>query len=189
MMAAAVRTYRLGEFHPFEGGGRKYVYLPAGAIFEIDGAAAAALAELSNGPVPREELLARTGDAELIDELFQMRVIEAPDATREPLENPPADFPLQSLVMNLTNQCNLSCQYCYEFGEDKVATPEGKPKFMDIETARASVDFLLAQSAGRKSVFRPSPSSEISRTVRSLWSFRRSIEARRVEAVAESPPA
>ena len=50
--------------------------------------------------------------------------------------------------MNLTNQCNLSCQYCYEFGEDKVATPEGKPKFMDLETAKASVDFLLEQSAG-----------------------------------------
>ena len=54
--------------------------------------------------------------------------------------------------MNLTNQCNLSCQYCYEFGADKVATPEGKPKFMDLETAKASVDFLLAQSAGRRSV-------------------------------------
>ena len=66
-----------------------------------------------------------------------------------PLENPPADFPLQTLVMNLTNQCNLSCQYCYEFGEDKVATPEGKPKFMDFETAKASVDFLLSQSAER----------------------------------------
>ena len=46
-------------------------------------------------------------------------------------------FPLQCLVMNLTNQCNLSCTYCYEFGEDKVATPEGKPKFMDFETAKA----------------------------------------------------
>ena len=68
------------------------------------------------------------------------------------MEAPPADFPLQSLVMNLTNQCNLSCTYCYEFGEDKVATPEGKPKFMDIETAKASVDFLLEQSAGRKAV-------------------------------------
>ena len=55
-------------------------------------------------------------------------------------------------MLNLTNQCNLSCQYCYEFGEDKVATPEGKPKFMDFETAKASVDFLLEQSAGRRAV-------------------------------------
>ena len=74
---------------------------------------------------------------ELIDELFNSRVIVSGDVTPEPLANPPADFPLQSLVMNLTNQCNLSCTYCYEFGEDKVATPEGKPKFMDMETAKS----------------------------------------------------
>ena len=64
----------------------------------------------------------------------------------------PDNFPLQTMVMNLTNQCNLSCQYCYEFGEDKVATPEGKPKFMDFETASASVDYLFTQSAGRHGV-------------------------------------
>ena len=54
--------------------------------------------------------------------------------------------------MNLTNQCNLSCQYCYEFGEDKVATPEGKPKFMDLDTAKASVDFLLQSSPDRQAI-------------------------------------
>ena len=68
------------------------------------------------------------------------------------VESAPANFPLQSLVMNLTNQCNLACTYCYEFGEDKVATPEGKPKFMDLETAKASVDFLLKESEGRKAI-------------------------------------
>src|SRR5260370_9622502 len=44
------------------------------------------------------------------------------------------------------------CHYCYEYGEDKVATPEGKPKFMDFETARSSVDFLLEHSAGRRAI-------------------------------------
>src|SRR2546422_3456579 len=32
----------------------------------------------------------------------------------------------------------------YEFGEDRVANPEGKAKFMPEETARAAVDYLLA---------------------------------------------
>ena len=84
--------------------------------------------------------------------MYEARVIVTGDFHPAPLENPPADFPLQSLVMNLTNQCNLSCQYCYEFGEDKVATPEGKPKFMDLETAKASVDFLLQSSPGRHAI-------------------------------------
>ena len=37
MTATETRTYRLGEFHRFEGGGRQFLYLvPAGAIFEMD---------------------------------------------------------------------------------------------------------------------------------------------------------
>ena len=89
---------------------------------------------------------------ELIAELYRSRVIVAGDLPPEPLADAPADFPLQTLVLNLTNQCNLSCQYCYEFGADKVATPSGKPKFMDFETAKASIDFLLNQSSGRRGV-------------------------------------
>ena len=52
------------------------------------------------------------------------------------------------MVMNVTNQCNLSCAYCYEYGEDKIVeTENGKqPKWMSEETARASVDFLLRES-------------------------------------------
>lgn len=161
MTATATVTYKLGEFHRFDGGGREFLYLvPAGAIFEMDADVAAVVKQLESGTATLEELatsLVKQGhtfdDAvELVDELFQARVIVSSDSVPEPLEAPPADFPLQSLVMNLTNQCNLSCQYCYEFGADKVATPEGKPKFMDLETAKASVDFLLKESPGRQAV-------------------------------------
>lgn len=150
------RICRLGEFHEFEGGGRYFVYLaPAGAIFELDGAATAVIDRLRSGPIQRDRLiedLELSEAEELIDELESARVVVETEAVAEPVENPPADFPLQSLVLNLTNQCNLACQYCYEFGEDKVATPDGKPKFMDFETAKASVDFLLEQSSGRRAV-------------------------------------
>src|SRR5580692_3046806 len=117
MMATAARTYRLGEFHRFSGGGRDFLYLvPAGAIFEMDGAVAAAIGALSNAACSHEELAARIAECgvsredacETVEELYQSRVIVTSDAVREPLETPPADFPLQSLVMNLTNQCNLS---------------------------------------------------------------------------------
>ena len=60
--------------------------------------------------------------------------------------------PLQTLVVNVTNQCNLSCEYCYEYGEDKIVdTANGKqPKFMSEETARAAVDFALRESGANK---------------------------------------
>jgi uncharacterized protein len=116
------------------------------------------LDRVAEGEVSHEQLtgeLAGRGveDAEqLIEELYFARAIVTGDALSEPVQERPADFPLQTLVLNLTNQCNLSCQYCYEFGADKVATPEGKPKFMDFPTAKASVDFLLEQSAGRRAI-------------------------------------
>jgi uncharacterized protein len=144
---------RLGEFHQFEAAGRQFLYLvPAGAVFELDDAVAAVIEKMRAGQEARQALACQPDAADLISELESLRILVGDDSTPDPIEQPPADFPLQSLVLNLTNQCNLSCQYCYEFGEDKVATPEGKPKFMDFETAKASVDFLLNQSSGRRAV-------------------------------------
>ena len=154
-------TYRLGEFHAFSAGSRRFLYLvPSGAIFELDTAAAAIVDRVGQNELSCDELLPElialglspADAAEVIDDLHQAHVLVSGAPAYEPTQIPPADFPLQTLVLNLTNQCNLSCQYCYEFGEDKVATPEGKPKFMDFETAKSSVDFLLEQSAGRRSV-------------------------------------
>ena len=161
MIAEATRTYRAGEYHEFEGYGRRFLYLvPAGAIFEVGEFAAIIIDRLAKGEASHEELIGELtangmafGDAEdLLGELLGSRALLAAGFQPEPVQEAPAVFPMQTLVMNLTNQCNLSCQYCYEFGADKVATPNGKPKFMDLETAKASVDFLMDQSAGRRTV-------------------------------------
>jgi uncharacterized protein len=158
---AATRVYRLGEFHRFDAQGAHFLYLvPAGAIFAVDSAVGKLIECLASGEMPHQRLvdsLAATGIAtedaeELIAEMVHANVILGRDSVAEPPTSLPDVFPIQTLVMNLTNQCNLSCQYCYEFGADKVATPEGKPKFMDLETAKASVDFLLGQSQGRRSI-------------------------------------
>jgi len=151
----------LGEFHPFEYGAKRFVYLvPAGAIFEIDRPAGLVIDQLAAGSLSVEQLKVRLEECDLdprqseetIGELFETGLLVNRGMPQELPQDPPADFPLQTLVLNLTNQCNLSCQYCYEFGADKVATPEGKPKFMDFDTAKASVDFLLDQSAGRRGI-------------------------------------
>ena len=161
MIAVDTRVYRLGEFRSFDSAGARFLYLvPAGAIFAVDSTVGKLIECLAPGQLPHEQLvdtLAAGGlsidDAEeLIEEMYHAGVIFADGSTPEPPQKLPDVFPIQTLVMNLTNQCNLSCQYCYEFGEDKIATPEGKKKFMDIETAKASVDFLLGQSGHRRSI-------------------------------------
>ena len=44
------RSYRLGEFHTFDVSERRFLYLvPAGAIFELDGAARSAVDQVAGG--------------------------------------------------------------------------------------------------------------------------------------------
>ncbi|WP_454797963.1 quinohemoprotein amine dehydrogenase maturation protein [Novosphingobium lindaniclasticum] len=164
MTSLKAGRYSIGELHEFEAEGQGFAYLVgAGAIFALDEGARAVIARLRREELSHAELVSAltahghsAADAEdLIRELLYVRGIvsdriapaEAPVPT-----SPPADFPLQALVLNVTNQCNLACTYCYEFGADKIATPAGKPKFMTLDTARSSVDFLLAESGSRKAV-------------------------------------
>jgi uncharacterized protein len=155
-------AYRPGEFHAFEGGGRDYLYLvPSAAIFALEDLSKAVLALLDGHELSKHEIVAdlaargyaRADIEETLEELHQAHVIANGDGFVEPpLQAPQQPFPLQTVVMNVTNQCNLSCSYCYEYGEDRIATPEGKTKFMSEETARQTVDFLLDQSPGRRAV-------------------------------------
>lgn len=155
-------AYRQGEFHAFEGGGQNYLYLvPSAAIFALEDLSGAVLELLKGREMTREQIIdelltrgyASSSIDETLDELHQAHAIALGEGFVEPrLESPQQPFPLQTIVMNVTNQCNLSCSYCYEYGEDRIATPEGKTKFMSEETARSTVEFLLNQSPGRRMV-------------------------------------
>ena len=138
------------EHHRFEAAGKPFVYLvPSAAIFELDEAADAVLRTLSERPRTREELLAELGGTEVeagtevgagtevdaaLAELARVQAIGEIDRPAAPTPKviPLAPFPLTTMVLNVTNQCNLSCEYCYEYGEDKIVdTENGKqPKFM-----------------------------------------------------------
>jgi uncharacterized protein len=148
---------QLREFHSFEAAGERFLYLvPSAAVFALDECSTALIDELRSAPRERESLVRALAPrfgveavSGTIDELRRVRAVG--DLT--PPETPPKilplkPVPLQTLVVNVTNQCNLSCTYCYEYGEDKIVdTENGKqPKFMSAETARASVDFALRES-------------------------------------------
>jgi uncharacterized protein len=154
-------TLQRSEVHTFRGSEANFAYLvPSGGIVALDDISMAVLQRLEEMPLSREDLIenlvssghAQSDVEECIVELEAVRAIGNGAPVYEKSQALPENFPLQSIVLNVTNQCNLSCSYCYEFGEDKIATPEGKQKFMDLETAKASVNYLFDQSQGRESV-------------------------------------
>jgi uncharacterized protein len=146
------------EFHLFQASSRDFLYaVPSAAIFELDSTGAAILALLGEGPDTEEAIVhtlsARFDGAAIrsaIAELLGVRAIGYELQPVEPIPRmlPMAPFPLTTMVLNVTNQCNLACTYCYEYGEDKIVdTAHGKQsKFMSDATARESVDFLLRES-------------------------------------------
>jgi uncharacterized protein len=157
---AAEAALTLREFHPFEAFGARFLYMvPSAGIFRMDDVACAVLDLLAEGERTADDvcdaLASRFGNdrvRETLDELTEIRAVGevgAP-AAQVPNDLPPADFPLNTVVLNVTNKCNLACTYCYEYGEDKIVdTQYGKaPKFMSEETAEESVEFLLAESKG-----------------------------------------
>src|SRR5688500_5393609 len=148
----------LREFHTFEAAGRRFLYLvPSAAVFALDDCSAAVVDALGNGPRPLEELtqdLAPRFDmAEVtgtIAELRRVRALGDTSIAPPPMPKilPLRPVPLQTQVVNVTNQCNLACTYCYEYGEDKIVDTENgqQPKFMTEDTAREAIEFALRES-------------------------------------------
>jgi uncharacterized protein len=151
-------TIGLREFHSFEAAGRRFLYLvPSAAVFALDDCSSAILDSLSSGPRAADdiarELSSKFDAVEVSDTILELERVRALANTTTPSQPVPKIFPLkpvplQTLVVNVTNQCNLACTYCYEYGEDKIVdTENGKqPKFMSEETARESVEFALRES-------------------------------------------
>ena len=153
----------LGEFHAFAAAGQRFLYLvPSAAVFTLDDPAGALLDALDRRSQTREDLLAavspRFPDDDLDETLRELEQVRAVGPVAAPPPPTPAiipltPFPLTTAVLNVTNQCNLSCAYCYEYSEDKIVdTANGaQPKFMSEETARQSID-LLFREAGDNAV-------------------------------------
>jgi uncharacterized protein len=147
---------RRGEYHAFDADGAPYVYLvPSAGVFRLDDASVAVLDALGQEDVEPNELVRLLSDrfpaSELratVEDLLNVRALRLVDRPVEvPVASPPRKrIPLTTLVMNVTSKCNLACTYCYEYGEDRIVEASRKPRFMNEETARQSIDFMFAES-------------------------------------------
>jgi uncharacterized protein len=157
-----IQQLRRGEFHSFQGADARFLYLvPSAAVVRLDDVSEAVLETLAEGDRSATELAESLGarwNAETIrssiDELLGMRAIQSVAAPppKPVAEKPKRRIPLQTLVLNVTSKCNLSCGYCYEYGEDRIVESTTKPRFMNEETARQSVDFMFNEAGDSPTV-------------------------------------
>jgi uncharacterized protein len=154
-------TYRPGEAHAFRAADEDFLYLvPSGAIFRMEGLPKVIVEEVRVREFDREELVARLesrGHAPLevrtvLDEMEQAEALTSNRSKPVAPQMPVQDFPLQRVVLNVTNQCNLACTYCYEYSDDKITEPEGKPKYMTRDVAESAIEMLIRESTGRKGI-------------------------------------
>ncbi len=158
MIARTAVPLTTREYHPFEAAGRRFVYMvPSAAVFGLDETSAAVLDVLGERKMSADDLADDLAERfvpddvrQTVSELMQVQAIGEAGVLQEPMSRqmPPTPFPLTTMVLNVTNQCNLSCGYCYEYGDDKIVDTENgaQPKFMSEETARQSVEFMLEES-------------------------------------------
>jgi len=153
---------RRGEYHTFNGGDAQYLYLvPSAAVVRLDDLSQAVLDGLSEGDRSTGDLASALTSRwsiedvrSSIDELLGMRAIQtvAAPPPKPVAEKPKRRIPLQTLVLNVTSKCNLSCGYCYEYGEDRIVESTTKPRFMNEATAKQSVDFMFSEAGDSASV-------------------------------------
>ena len=153
----AVSRLRVGEYKAFEGGGARFLYLvPSAAVVQLDEQSEAVLGAVSEQALDvngiTQALQERWAADEVRETIGELLTVRALRTVAEPVPPVPAvpqkrkRVPLTTLVLNVTSKCNLSCTYCYEYGEDKIVEASRKPRFMDEATARQSVDFMFAES-------------------------------------------
>jgi uncharacterized protein len=166
-MSAALATqpappaYRIGEYHEFTSAGLRFLYMvPSAAIFALDPIGSGIVDRVREQPAGRDQLFQwlldggyerRQIEASLL-ELEQAEVLQYGGRRPDKPEIPERTFPLQRIVLNVTNQCNLACTYCYEYSADKISHSDGKPKYMDRHVAESAIDMLIRESEQRPKI-------------------------------------
>src|SRR5205823_1331725 len=94
-------TLMLGEFHRFQAAREDFLYLvPSAALFRLDDQASAILNELSGGPLPGEELVAKLASRfpapELMETIAELRNIRAIGEAGRRKESAPRQHPDES---------------------------------------------------------------------------------------------
>jgi len=150
-----MEKYRLADSRLISTRGHDFLFLAAeNAIFEVGSETSGLVASCP----PRQEfgkneiLLRLSGTPQEKEDFFadllQRRLLvpssvsnDGHERTQSGTEQKPV--PLDTLVLHITDSCNLACAYCYESSQGR---PSEKREVMSYEVARRAVDFLFERA-------------------------------------------
>jgi uncharacterized protein len=135
-------------------GARMLFHIPTTSLFALDQLSGQMIDSIRDERLTAGELVAKLSRlfseeevAETLKELVALELVsDGGQTATNPVHGQIEKFPLNTLVLNVNTGCNLSCTYCYKEDLDKPSAG----KKMDFETARASIDMLLAESPDEK---------------------------------------
>jgi uncharacterized protein len=97
-----------------------------------------------------EESEVPPADWEILRELREIMILVPAGTEREPrrFAVDPSDIPLETMVLEVAQDCNLRCTYCYAEG----GTYGNQPRLLDPAAARQAVRLLIDGSGDRPTV-------------------------------------
>lgn len=147
---------RADDIHEVAVGDRRVLlHVPSTSLFELDGPSGGVVDALRRGAAAPDELADRLADRydggavrDAIEEMVRLRIVEGRPPSRPATRAPLPGDALSTLVLGVTNGCNLACTYCYK---DDVTRPAAAER-LSPEAGRATVDLLLRRSGRRPRV-------------------------------------
>jgi len=148
--------FKVAEHKAIRANERDFLFLAAEkAIFEMDPPSRGLLGRWSEaGERTREEVTAWLPDLpeaernELFEGLLQRRAIVPVNGAAPPtpyVHPSEANIPLKTLILHVTEACNLRCTYCYQ-AEASDREAGRQQQAMSPEVAEQAVDFLIEHS-------------------------------------------
>ena len=154
-----MNTFQVAEHKMLSVQGHEFVFLPADkAVFEIYKELKELIQQLDRAiPKKDEEIHAAlpgmyADKKELFQTLVQRHIlvpVSSSSPTPQACHRLPDNIPVNTLVLHVTDACNLACRYCY-YLEDRADLRTDRS--MNPAVIRHSIDFLLDHSGNLEKI-------------------------------------
>lgn len=152
-MSTTENNNYLSELHFFDKGGTFFAFLPQNLqLYELDGETYVTLKKLYDANGTEKPI--NINDEDLLSAGIMYNAPEPQkdqtkihyEAMMSAEEQKKAVIPITNIVLQIANDCNLNCIYCYGDGGSYGRERE----LMSFETAKKAIDFMVANSEGVK---------------------------------------